>query len=124
MGAMQFGILGPLAVWRDGQPVEVGGPRVRMLLALLLLDAGRTVSSARLIDELWAASPPPGAANALQSLVSRLRAAVEPVAVELGPGGYRLAVAPDAVDARRFELLAADGRRALAGGDPRLAADR
>ena len=86
---MEFGILGPLAVWRDGEPVEIGGPRVRMPLALLLLDAGRTVSSARLIDELWADSPPPGAANALQSLVSRLRAVVDPVAVERAPGGYR-----------------------------------
>ena len=121
---MRFGILGALAVWRDGEPVEVGGPRVRMLLALLLLDAGRTVSSARLIDELWADSPPDGAANALQSLVSRLRAAVQPVAVEVAPGGYRLAVEPDAVDAQRFERLAAEGRRALAAGDPHRAADR
>ena len=119
---MRFGILGPLAAWRGGEPVEVGGLRVRMLLALLLLDAGRTVSSARLIDEIWAESPPAGAANALQSLVSRLRAAVRPAAVELAPGGYRLAVEPEAVDAHRFERLAAEGRRALAGGDPELAA--
>jgi predicted ATPase/DNA-binding SARP family transcriptional activator len=121
---MQFGILGPLAVWRDGDPVQLRGLRVRMLLALLLLDAGRTVSSARLIDELWAESPPAGAANALQSLVSRLRTAIEPVAVELAAGGYRLDVPPDVVDTGRFELLAAEGRRVLAGGDPRLAADR
>jgi predicted ATPase/DNA-binding SARP family transcriptional activator len=121
---MRFGILGTLAVWRDGDPVEIGGLRVRMVLALLLLDAGRTVSSARLIDEVWAESPPAGAANALQSLVSRLRPAVEPAAVELAPGGYRLAVEPESVDALRFERLAAEGRRALADGDPHLAADR
>ncbi len=90
---MRFGILWALAVWRNGEPVEVGGPRVRMLLALLLLDAGRTVSPARLI-------------------------------VELASGGYRPAVAPEAVDAQRFELLVAEGRRALASGDPHLAADR
>ena len=47
---MRFGILGPLAVWRDGEPVEIGGLRVRMVLVLLLLDACRTVSSARLIE--------------------------------------------------------------------------
>jgi predicted ATPase/DNA-binding SARP family transcriptional activator len=121
---VRFGILGPLAVWRDGDPVEIGGLRVRMVLAMLLLDAGRTVSSGRLIDEIWAESPPAGVANALQSLVSRLRTAVEPVAVELAPGGYRLAVEPEAIDARRFERLAAEGRRALADGDPHLAADR
>jgi len=105
---MRFGVLGPLAVWRDGEQAEIGGLRVRMLLALLLLDAGRTVGSARLIDEIWAESPPSGAANALQSLVSRLRMALDPVAVELAPGGYRLAVEPEAVDAHRFERLAAE----------------
>jgi hypothetical protein len=41
---MRFGILGPLAVWRDGEPVEIGGARVRMLLGLLLLDAGPRAS--------------------------------------------------------------------------------
>src|SRR5262249_25755161 len=118
---MRFGILGPVAVWRNGQPVEIGGLRVRMLLALLLLDAGRAVSSARLIDEIWAESPPAGAANALQALVSRLRTALEPVAVELSPGGYGLPAAPEAVDAHRFKRLAEEGRRALTGGDPHLA---
>ncbi|MBO0687017.1 MAG: winged helix-turn-helix domain-containing protein, partial [Candidatus Dormibacteraeota bacterium] len=71
---MRFGILGPLAAWRDGKEVPVGGRRVRMLLALLLLDPGRPVPAARLVDELWGAEPPADAANALQSLVSRLRA--------------------------------------------------
>jgi predicted ATPase/DNA-binding SARP family transcriptional activator len=121
---MRFGILGPLAVWRDGEPVEIGGQRVRMLLALLLLDAGRAVSSARLIDEIWAEAPPSGAANALQSLVSRLRPVVEPASVELAPGGYRLSVEPEEVDVRRFERLAAEGRRALADGEHARAAGR
>src|SRR5215467_7401414 len=119
---MRFGVLGPLAAWRNGEQAEIGGLRVRMLLALLLLDAGRAVGSARLIDEIWAESPPAGAANALQSLVSRLRTVLEPVDVELTPGGYRLAIEPEAIDARRFERLAAEGRRALADGDPHLAA--
>ncbi|MEU8017419.1 BTAD domain-containing putative transcriptional regulator [Micromonospora parva] len=123
---MRFRILGPIQVLlADGREVPVGGPRLRALLALLLLDAGRVVSAERLIDGLYGEQPPRGAANALQSQVSRLRQAL-PAAhdpVEFHPAGYRLAVDPEDVDAYRFERLADAGRRALAGGDwPRAAA--
>ncbi|WP_433648779.1 BTAD domain-containing putative transcriptional regulator [Micromonospora zamorensis] len=123
---MRFRILGPTqVVLADGREVPVGGPRLRALLALLLLDAGRVVSAERLIDGLYGEHPPRGAANALQSLVSRLRQALpaEHSTVEFHPAGYRLAVDPADVDAYRFERLAEAGRRALAGGDwPRAAA--
>lgn len=123
---MRFRILGPTqVVLADGREVPVGGPRLRALLALLLLDAGRVVPAERLIDGLYGEHPPRGAANALQSQVSRLRqalpAAYDPV--EFHPAGYRLTVDPDDVDAYRFERLAETGRRALADGDrPRAAA--
>ncbi|MFI6036252.1 BTAD domain-containing putative transcriptional regulator [Streptomyces sp. NPDC051315] len=72
-----------------------------------------------------APSRPPGAANALQSQVSRLRRRLDPhTEIEAGPGGYRIGVAPDADDAHRFERLAAEGRTALAAGDHRRAAVR
>lgn len=117
---MRFRILGPTqVVLADGREVPVGGPRLRALLALLLLDAGRVVSAERLIDGLYGEHPPRGAANALQSQVSRLRQALpaghDPV--EFHPAGYRLAVDPDDVDAYRFERLAEAGRRALGDGD-------
>ncbi|MFF0150899.1 BTAD domain-containing putative transcriptional regulator [Micromonospora sp. NPDC005203] len=123
---MRFRVLGPTQVLlADGREIPVGGPRLRALLALLLLDAGRVVSAERLIDGLYGEHPPRGAANALQSLVSRLRQAL-PAAhtpVEFHPAGYRLAVDPADVDAYRFERLAEAGRRALAGGDwPRASA--
>ncbi|MCG5441153.1 winged helix-turn-helix domain-containing protein [Micromonospora sp. NIE79] len=122
---MRFRILGPTqVVLADGREVPVGGPRLRALLALLLLDAGRVVSAERLIDGLYGEHPPRGAANALQSQVSRLRQALpaEHDPVEFHPAGYRLAVDPDDVDAYRFERLAEAGRRALASGDwPRAA---
>ncbi|RAO55758.1 Transcriptional regulatory protein EmbR [Micromonospora saelicesensis] len=117
---MRFRILGPTqVVLADGREVPVGGPRLRALLALLLLDAGRVVSAERLIDGLYGEHPPRGAANALQSQVSRLRQALptEYDPVEFHPAGYRLAVDPDDVDAYRFERLAEAGRRALADGD-------
>ncbi|MEV5754243.1 BTAD domain-containing putative transcriptional regulator [Actinoallomurus sp. NPDC052308] len=125
---MRFGILGPLQVRAsDGAPISVGGPRVRSLLALLLLDAGRVVTAERLIDGLYGVEPPAGTSNALQSQVSRLRRGLGAAdgprdLVEFHPAGYRLAVDPDQVDALRFERLARDGRRALADGDPGRAA--
>ncbi|MFD0820834.1 TIM barrel protein [Micromonospora zhanjiangensis] len=73
-----FGVLGPIEVrGAGGQVVPVGGPRLRALLALLLLDAGRVVGTDRLIDGVWGTDPPAGdVGNALQSQVSRLRRAL------------------------------------------------
>ncbi|MDQ7808075.1 BTAD domain-containing putative transcriptional regulator [Amycolatopsis sp. A133] len=120
---MRVALLGPLrAAEDDGTPIDIGGARLRMLLARLALDAGRAVPADALVDGLWGAEPPSDAANALQSLVSRLRKAL-PVAVESGPGGYRLALAAGDVDAERFERLAAEGRRELAAGRDARAAD-
>ncbi|KDN20288.1 BTAD domain-containing putative transcriptional regulator [Amycolatopsis rifamycinica] len=120
---MRVALLGPLrAAEDDGTPIDIGGARLRMLLARLALDAGRAVPADALVDGLWGAEPPSDAANALQSLVSRLRK-VLPVAVESGPGGYRLAVDAADVDAERFERLAAEGRRELAAGRDAQAAD-
>src|SRR5438270_12386133 len=72
-GRTDYRILGPLEVSGDDRPVALGGEKQRALLAMLLLHAGEVVSSDRLIDELWGERPPPGAANALQVHVSRLR---------------------------------------------------
>ncbi|MFC3738270.1 BTAD domain-containing putative transcriptional regulator [Paractinoplanes deccanensis] len=118
---MRYGILGPTRAERDdGTPVRTGGPRLRALLAMLLLDAGRAVPVERLIDGLYGDEPPAGAVNAVQSHVSRLR---QDLPVEYDGAGYRLAVDPDEVDAHRFERLAAEGRRALTEGDHQRAAE-
>ncbi|GAA1745941.1 BTAD domain-containing putative transcriptional regulator [Nonomuraea bangladeshensis] len=114
---VQFGILGPLTVRAaDGREVAVGGLRPRALLALLLLDAGRTVSVERLIDGQYGDDPPAGAANAVQAQVSRLRRALPDRLIEFHGAGYRLAVEREDVDAHRFERLAREGRRLLAAG--------
>jgi predicted ATPase/DNA-binding SARP family transcriptional activator len=125
--AMRIGVLGPLEVSdAAGRPVRVGGQRVRALLILLALDAGRVVPAHALIDRLWPAARPADAANALQSLVSRLRVALRQAGVpegvvESSPAGYRLAVPPEAVDAAAFESQARAGSQALARGDAREA---
>ncbi len=120
---MRIGLLGPLEVTdATGRPLEVGGPRLRTLLILLALDAGRIVTAERLVDGVWGDDPPSGAPNALQSLVSRLRRALPGLPIESHPAGYRLALAEDAVDVRRFDRLAVRGRDLLKR-DPSGAAD-
>ncbi|MBT2509604.1 tetratricopeptide repeat protein [Streptomyces sp. ISL-98] len=128
---MRFGILGPFDIRSDedegdgegdGPALDPGGPRPHALLALLLLDAGRMVGTARLTDGLYGDEPPAGAANALQSQVSRLRKRLG-VRIESLPAGYRLVADPDDVDAHRFERLSREGHRALAAGDHRQAAE-
>ncbi|WP_168221213.1 BTAD domain-containing putative transcriptional regulator [Actinomadura sp. WMMA1423] len=119
---MEIGLLGPLLVRDDGgDGVAVGGARVRALLAMLALDAGRTVPATRLMDGLWGERPPANTGNALATLVKRLRGVLRPDSVLVSPPGYLLAVDPGQVDAVRFAQLAAEGRAALRGGDPRSA---
>jgi predicted ATPase/DNA-binding SARP family transcriptional activator len=95
----------------DGMPADVPGPRLRALLVALALEPGRVVPKSSLVDWIWGEHPPADAANALQRLVSRLRKAL-PAAIEGQPGGYRLAIDADAVDACRFDELVSRARRA------------
>ncbi|MEU0399494.1 BTAD domain-containing putative transcriptional regulator [Streptomyces sp. NPDC006197] len=114
---MLFGILGETRAWYgDGTEVPLGGPARRSLLALLLMRPGEVVPTDRLAD----AVDPDGAvsAHAVQSQMSRLRKALGSGAViEQAGAGYRILVAPDDVDAGRFERLAREGRAALRAGD-------
>jgi predicted ATPase/DNA-binding SARP family transcriptional activator len=73
-----------------------------------------------LVDWIWGERPPSEAANALQRLASRLRKALPTGLIEGQPGGYRLTVAPDAVDALRFERLLAQARQEEGPGRVRL----
>jgi predicted ATPase/DNA-binding SARP family transcriptional activator len=116
---LQVGVLGPLEVTVDGAPVEVMGGRLRTLLTRLAMDAGRPVDAAALVDAVWGAAVPTDEANALQSLVSRLRRGLGDAGmVRQSAGGYLLAVAPDDVDAQRFTRLAHEGSEALRVGEP------
>jgi predicted ATPase/DNA-binding SARP family transcriptional activator len=119
---LEVRILGPLEVLRDGVALEIGPRRHRALLALLLLNANRVVSADRLIEELWAGRPPAGAAKTLRSYVSRLRAAVGDEVVRSRAPGYLVEIDPDQLDARRFERLLDEGRKARARGDAAEAA--
>ncbi|MGW3357269.1 BTAD domain-containing putative transcriptional regulator [Streptomyces bungoensis] len=123
MDPVRYRLLGPTQALRpDGTPVPVGGARLRALLSVLALRAGRTVPAGVLVAEVWGADPPADAPGALQALVGRLRRALGAGAVDSVEGGYRLAAAPDDVDLHRFERLTGEGQRALADGDAEKAA--
>jgi YVTN family beta-propeller protein len=125
-GMIEYRILGPVGVSINGRVAEIGGPRLRALLALLLLRANESVPRDSLIHDLWGDRPPAGAQGSLDVYVSRLRkalsaASVDPVVVTR-PGAYCLLLADEELDARRFERLVEQGRRALAGSAPGPAA--
>jgi predicted ATPase/DNA-binding SARP family transcriptional activator len=121
IGLVQIGLLGPFEVRTDdGVVADVPGARLRGLLIALALEAGHVVPKATLVDWIWGERPPSDAANALQRLASRLRKALPAGVIEGQPGGYRLTVAADAVDALRFERLLAQARHQEGPGRVRL----
>ena len=122
---MRFGILGPLLVVDDaGRELALGGLRQRAVLAVLLMHAGEALSSDRLIDELWGERPPATATKTLQVYVSNLRKALDEGVLLTRAGGYVLETGENGLDVARFEVLAGEGRRALAAGRPDVAVAR
>src|SRR3954471_19305561 len=107
---MQFRILGPLEVADEGRTLDLGGPKQRALLALLLLEANRVVPRDRLIDALWDDSPPETARKALQVHVSQLRKALGRERLETVDPGYLLRVADDELDLACFRRAHGEGR--------------
>jgi DNA-binding SARP family transcriptional activator/pimeloyl-ACP methyl ester carboxylesterase len=119
---MRFRLLGPLEAQEGDRPVALGAAKQRALLTLLLLDARRTVSSERIVDELWAGAAPESARKMIQVYVSNLRKVLPPELLRTWPAGYSVEVAPEDTDLGGFERLAAEGRSALAAGDAETAA--
>jgi predicted ATPase/DNA-binding SARP family transcriptional activator len=98
-------VLGPIQGIRDDEPVDLGGPTQRKLLASLVARRGEVVPVATLLDDLWGDDPPPSGPQSIQSYVSRLRRALGASVVETRPPGYRLSTAFD-IDSLKFLELA------------------
>ncbi|WP_204041326.1 nSTAND1 domain-containing NTPase [Acrocarpospora phusangensis] len=114
---MDFQVLGPLQVLRDGQVVALGSaPKVKLVLALLLSQADRVVSADWLVDAVWGDRAPASARQNLSLYVHRLRRALGPERIHRSGAGYRV-MPEDNLDLVRFRSLLADGRNALAAGD-------
>jgi DNA-binding SARP family transcriptional activator/pimeloyl-ACP methyl ester carboxylesterase len=119
---MQFRLLGPLEVSSVGSPLPIAAGKQRALLAILLLNANRTVPLDRIVDELWGADVPKSARKMVQVYVSQLRRLLPEPRLQTRPPGYLLDVRADELDLARFERLVDDGRAALANGSPAEAA--
>jgi DNA-binding SARP family transcriptional activator/class 3 adenylate cyclase len=121
--AVQYRLLGPVEVLVDGCAVELGGPRQRGVLVVLLTQAGSLVPATRIVDAVWGDEPPASAANLVQRSVSQLRKALGRDAIETRGAGYMARVEPDALDLHVFERLARAGSVALDDGHFEQAAD-
>ncbi|MFI7604989.1 BTAD domain-containing putative transcriptional regulator [Micromonospora sp. NPDC049366] len=118
-----FGVLGPVEVRADDVPVPLRGARPRAVLARLLIARGRVVPVDRLVDDLWE-EPPEGGVAAIRTFVADLRRALEPDRpprrparlLVTAPPGYALHLAPDAVDAWRFEAAVRESGELIAAG--------
>jgi len=119
---MEFRILGPLEVRDLGGPVELGGPRQRAVLAILLTRAGQLVPADVLVDELWGDDPPETAPNVLQNYVSRLRKELGRDVIVTRGTGYGVDLGRHDFDLRAFEQLLEEGSLALERGEAAEAA--
>lgn len=117
-----FGVLGPLEVRVAGAPVTIGGARQQTLLAALLLEAGRVVSTERLTTAIWDDGPPATARVQVQICVSKLRSRLHGSglagAIVTRPAGYVILLPNEAVDLHRFRNLVSRGRAAARRDDP------
>jgi DNA-binding SARP family transcriptional activator len=121
----QFQVLGPFEVRVHDEVLDLGGPRIRTLLALLTANAGRVTTVGTMVEALWGPESPPDAHRTVRSYVSRLRRALAvDRLIVTHPAGYVLRLEPHVVDARRFERLVETGRDALSAGRPADAAEQ
>ena len=114
--ALRIRVLGPLEVLIDGRAAELGAPKQRRLLAVLLAHANKAVPVDQLIDVLWDECAPRSARKCIQVYVSGLRKLLGD-RIGFGGGGYLCRTGPQECDLLRFEQLTAAGRRAARNGD-------
>jgi DNA-binding SARP family transcriptional activator len=122
IAAMEFLVLGPLEVLGSEGPISIPSGRQRSVLALLVLNLGRTVTSEQLIEDVWGLDPPPSARQALRVHIAGLRRLIGADRIETRPNGYRLRAVGAATDVARFETLVASATHSLAAGQAEAAA--
>ncbi|WP_326589695.1 AfsR/SARP family transcriptional regulator [Streptomyces sp. NBC_01294] len=99
---LQFGVFGPLTIWRNGRAVEIPQAKHRVLVAALLLRANRAVTSEELMQQLWGNDPPPTARKTLQGYIARLRKVLGAEVVVSRASGYAIVTDGDRLDLDRF----------------------
>ncbi len=120
---MKFVVFGDIQLQMEGRNVDLGGPRQRTLLALLLARRNQPTTIGSIVEALWdddnePANPP----RAAQTYVSRLRRLVGDDRLTSTTGGYTLVVEPGELDADRFADQIERAREQQTAGDPVAAA--
>jgi DNA-binding SARP family transcriptional activator len=115
---VELRLLGSVQARVDGRAVALGPRKQRLVLAILALEAGRQVSTERMVDLVWPDGPTRTATHAVRVCVSGLRAALAGAVEIVTQGtGYVLATDPSTVDAHRFRTLLAAARVAASDAD-------
>lgn len=112
----EFLVLGPLEARGVGEPVDLGPPKQRVLLGVLLRQAPHPVPLERLVDAIWPDRPPGDPVRSIQVYVSALRQVLGADVLVTDGRAYRLAARAE--DVARFTELRERARSALAAGDP------
>ncbi|TDD19878.1 AfsR/SARP family transcriptional regulator [Nonomuraea diastatica] len=122
---MEYRILGPVDLWRDGHSVSVVGQKQRTLLAVLVLNANHVVSHDRLLAALWGTDLPATGRKLLHNHLWSLRRLLStPVHLSGTPTGYRLHVPPGGADLAIFTAGVRAARTSQAAGDVQRAAEQ
>src|SRR6266568_353183 len=120
VGSMTLRLLGPLELVAQGRSVDLGGPRSRIVLAMLALNANRVTSVGQLIDAVWDISPPATARSQIQICISTLRklfhTAGQPNVIRTRPPGYLLSITEDDLDSEKFNSLVTVAHAQAQGG--------
>ena len=119
---MSMKIIGALTIQRGNTVLhaqDLGGPKPRQILEILLINFGRPVSKSSLIDLLWSDAPPQKAMVSVESYVSVLRRHLQPGDGKTGPlrtttGGYLIDSTTVDLDLARFDSLVREAQRVSA----------
>ncbi|WIX90393.1 BTAD domain-containing putative transcriptional regulator [Amycolatopsis sp. DG1A-15b] len=123
---MEFRLLGPVEVADSNGVLALGRAKIRTLLAALLLEPGRVLSTDRLVDIIWDDEPPPTARALIQTYISTLRRTIRDTdaqTIRTEAPGYLATISHDDLDRNRFERFVAQGRSAASDGRYREASN-
>jgi len=123
---MRLRLLGPLEFVADRRWLDIGGPRQRVILSMLALNANRVTPVEQLIDAVWDTSPPSTARGQIQICISALRKlfgdAGQTDVIKTYPPGYLLEISASELDSEEFAGLVLAARRQADDGRVEAAA--
>src|SRR5690348_8376446 len=128
---MQFRLLGGLDVSTGGEERIMLPPKLRTIMAMLLILHDQVVPTSQFIDEIWLGDPPVTVVATMQTYIYQLRKLLgigesgheQGIALLTEPSGYQLQVAPERIDVPVFERCFQAGQKAFAEGDYTRAAN-